>query len=414
MSLVCPAPRLRSRRCCRSPSPSSRSSEASSRREWRRHSRDSPGGCRRRRRRRSSARPRRLRGSGVRPGRRKRRRSRAVWRARRRRSAASPRSSRARASLCRHNFGVPKRVAVDEVAAHNERMWERLAKAGIPYTRPQGSPPRTKEGKRRFLDELTDGSLGAFEAQGKRVLCLAGGGGWHAILFAELGADATLFDISSRQLETVRGIARRRGTELTYVRGDMRDLSALGNGEFDLVYHNHSIVFVPDAARVIAEVGRVLALGGLYIFSTMHPVTIRMYESWTGTGWRLKMRYFDDGPIPIVDPTWEFGKIRVRAPTLEYGHRVADLVQACAGSGLLIDGLWEYSPSYDGGPAGSEEDLERQLPAFIRFRARKIGAPANGPRAANGSRRRIDPPAPPAFARPPGYSRPNPRRRRGR
>ena len=32
-------------------------------------------------------------------------------------------------------------VAVDAVAEHNQRMWERLAKAGIPYTRPQGRPP---------------------------------------------------------------------------------------------------------------------------------------------------------------------------------------------------------------------------------------------------------------------------------
>ena len=317
-------------------------------------------------------------------------------------------------AYCGHNSTVAKRVAVDEVGAHNERMWERLAKAGIPYTRPQGSPPKTKPGKRRFLDDLTDGSLGGFETEGKRVLCLAGGGGWHAILFAELGADTTLFDISSRQLATVRELARRRGTELAYVRGDMRDLSALGNGEFDLVYHNHSIVFVPDAARVIGEVSRVLALGGLYIFSTMHPVTIRMYESWTGTGWRFKKRYFEDGPIPLADPTWEFGKIRVRAPTLEYGHRVADLVRACSRSGLVIDGLWEYSPSYEGGPAGSEEDLERQLPAFIRFRARKIGVTTNGPDGANGSRPRTDPPSPPAFSLPPGYSPPNPRRRRDR
>src|SRR2546422_2772506 len=293
-------------------------------------------------------------------------------------------------------------------------MWERLAKAGIAYTRPQGAPPRDRPGKRRFLDGLAHDALRGMPLEGKRVLSLAGGGGWHAILFAELGADVTLFDISSRQLETVRRLARRRGTELAFVRGDMRDLSALGNGEFDLVYHNHSIVFVPDAARVIAEVARVLSTGGLYIFSTMHPVTIRMYESWTGTGWRLKMRYFDDGAVPIADPTWEFGRVRVRAPTLEYGHRTGDLVNACVRSGLVIDGLWEYSPSYDGGPAGSEADLERQLPAFIRFRARKIGVTTSGPGGANGSRPRTDPPSPPAFSPPPGYSPPNPRRRRGR
>jgi 2-polyprenyl-3-methyl-5-hydroxy-6-metoxy-1,4-benzoquinol methylase len=308
--------------------------------------------------------------------------------------------------LC--NRAVPRRVALDEVAAHNERMWERLASAGIPYTRPVGVPPRSKAGKRRFLDELTDGAIASLPLEGKRVLALAGGGGWDAILLAELGADTTLFDISARQIETVRRIARRRGTALSYVRGDMRDLGSLGDGEFDLVIHKHSIVFVPDAPRVIAEVARVLAPDGVYLFSTMHPVTLRLYESWTGTGWRLKTTYFEDRAIPVTDPTWDFGRVKVRAPTLEYGHRIGDLVNACARAGLLVDGLWEWSPGYDPGPPGSDDDLERQLPAFIRLRARKLAS------AATGSHPRTAPPAPPAFAPPPGDSRPIRRRTRGR
>lgn len=313
------------------------------------------------------------------------------------------------ALLTTANYAVVRRgVAVDEVGAHNQRMWERLARAGIPYTRPQGTPPKTKGGKRRFLDELTDGAIARVDLAGKRVLSLAGGGGWHAILFAELGADTTLFDISARQLDTVRRIARGRGTALSFVRGDMRDLGALGSGEFDLVFHNHSIVFVPDAARVIAEVARVLANEGVYVFSTMHPITLRMYESWTGTGWRLKTTYFEDRAIPSVDPTWEFGRVRVHAPTLEYGHRIGDLVNACVRSGLTVDGVWEWSPGYDVGPPGSDDDLERQLPAFIRLRGRKLAG------GARGSRSRIDPPAPPAFVRQPGGSPPSRRRTRGR
>ena len=301
----------------------------------------------------------------------------------------------------RHNRVVARRVAVDDVAAHNERMWERLAKVGIAYTRPQGAPPRDRPGKRRFLDELAHDALRGMPLEGQRVLSLAGGGGWDAILFAELGADTTLFDISARQLETVRRLARRRGTALTYVRGDMRDLGALGSGEFDIVFHHHSVVFVPDPARVIAEVARVLAQGGTYAFSTMHPVTLRMYETWTGTGWRLKTPYFEDRAVPIADPTWEFGEIRVKAPTLEYGHRIGDLVNACALVGLLVDRLWEWSPSDEGGEPGSEDELERQLPAFIQIRARKTGV------AATGSRPRTAPPAPPAFARPREYSPPS-------
>jgi 2-polyprenyl-3-methyl-5-hydroxy-6-metoxy-1,4-benzoquinol methylase len=307
---------------------------------------------------------------------------------------------------------VPKRVAVDQVAAHNERMWERLAKAGIPYTRPQGTPPRTRAGKRRFLDRITNGTLERVELDGKRVLSLAGGGGWDAILFAELGAATTLVDISKRQLATVRRLAQRRGTELAFLRTDMRDLSALGTGEFDIVFHQHSLVFVPDADRVIAEVARLLAAGGVYVFSTMHPVTFLFYESWTGTGWRPKKSYFSDRPVPLLDPTWDFGRVKVRAPTYEYAHRTADLVNACVRAGFIVDGLWEWSPHRDGGPAGSDDALEQKLPAFIQIRARKTSSSLD--RGANGSRPHIDPPAPPPFARPPGYSLPSPRRTRAR
>jgi SAM-dependent methyltransferase len=264
-------------------------------------------------------------------------------------------------------------VAVDAVGAHNQRMWDRLAKAGIPYTRPQGTPPREAKAKRRFLDELTYGRIRDIALDGTRVLSLAGGGGWDPILFAELGADTTLLDLSSRQLATVRALAKERGTKLRFAQGDMRDLSRFEKGAFDLVYHHHSLVFVPDPARVIREVARVLAPGGTYVFSTMHPVTLRMYETWTGTGWGFKQRYFENGPVPVKSALWEFDDVKVDAPTLEYAHRLSDLVNACVRAKLVVDGLWEWSPGDDsGGPPGSDNELERYLPAFIAIRARRL------------------------------------------
>jgi len=282
-----------------------------------------------------------------------------------------------------------KRIAVDEVAAHNQRMWDRLSAAGIPYTRPQGTPPKTAVAKRRFLDP--NDRLARMPIAGQRLLALAGGGGWHPVLFAELGAATTVLDISARQLKTVRDLARSRDVKLRLVQGDMRDLSAFADGSFDIVWHSHSIVFVPDAARVIAEVGRVLAPGGVYRASTMHPVTLRMYGTWTGTGWRLRKSYFEDGAIPFEDPTWEFEDVKVDAPTLEYGHRVSDLINACAAAGLAVDGFWETTPGEistkvplralshktlvaerDDPEPGSDDALERYLPAFIEWRARKI------------------------------------------
>ena len=286
-----------------------------------------------------------------------------------------------------------KRVAVDDVAAHNQRMWDRLSAAGIPYTRPQGTPPKTNAAKRRFLDP--NDRLAGLPIKGQRVLALAGGGGWHAVLFAELGAETTVLDISARQLKTVRDLARSRDVKLRLLHGDMRDLSVFADGSFDLVWHSHSIVFVPDAARVIAEVGRVLAPGGVYRASTMHPVTLRMYGTWTGTGWGFRQSYFEDGAVVFDDPTWEFEDVKVDAPTLEYGHRISDLINACAAAGLVVDGFWETTPGEistrvplralppkrllaerEGLEPGSDDALERSLPAFIEWRARKVSLPS--------------------------------------
>jgi SAM-dependent methyltransferase len=315
-----------------------------------------------------------------------------------------------------------RRIAVDDVAAHNQRMWDRLSEAGIPYTRPQGTPPKTAAAKRRFLDP--NDRLAGMPIGGQRVLALAGGGGWHPVLFAELGADTTVLDISARQLKTVRDLARSRDVRLRLVQGDMRDLSAFADGSFDLVWHSHSIVFVPDAARVIAEVGRVLAPDGVYRASTMHPVTLRMYGTWTGTGWRLRKSYFEDGAIPFEDPTWEFEDVKVEAPTLEYGHRISDLINACAAAGLVVDGFWETTPGEistkvplralsqktlvaerDEPEPGSDDALERYLPAFIEWRARKVHLPTG-----SGSRRRTATRSPRASASRPAGSRTTRRR----
>ena len=320
-----------------------------------------------------------------------------------------------------------KRIAVDDVAAHNQRMWDRLSAAGIPYTRPQGTSPKTAAGKRAFLDP--NGRLAGVALTGRRVLALAGGGGWHPVLFAELGASTTVLDISARQLKTVRDLARSRDVKLRLLHGDMRDLSAFADGSFDLVWHSHSIVFVPDAARVIAEVGRVLAPGGVYRASTMHPVTLRMYGTWTGTGWGFRQSYFEDGAVAFDDATWEFTNVKVTAPTLEYGHRISDLINACAAAGLVVDGFWETTPGEistkvplralprktllaerDALEPGSDDALERYLPAFIEWRARKLSLPslrgpasprrtasrsrtASGPRPAGSPTTRRRPPA---------------------
>ena len=263
----------------------------------------------------------------------------------------------------------------DPVAAHNLRMWERLARVGMMYTRPRGRPPRTRAGMRRFMDPR--GRLKGVRLDGARVLGLAAGGGWDPVIFAKLGAATTVFDISPTQLKTVRDLARRERVTLRTVRGNMKDLSVFADGSFDVVWHCHSLVFVDDAPRVLHEAARVLAPGGTYLMSTMHPTTLRLYNTFTGTGWNPKLAYFSDQPMPYVnewDATWTYGRLEVVAPTLEWGHRFETIVNSLAEARVVVDGLWEFSPGRpDPRPEpGSEAHLDTLFPAFIEVRGRKL------------------------------------------
>src|SRR5438067_1433630 len=70
---------------------------------------------------------------------------------------------------------------------------------------------------------------------------------------------------------------------------------------------------------------------------------------------------------------------KLGAPTIEFGNRFETIVNGMVAGGMVVDGIWEFSP----GPAepdaepGSEAHLDTLFPAFIEVRGRKlaVGAP---------------------------------------
>src|SRR5256712_1621769 len=143
---------------------------------------------------------------------------------------------------------------------------------------------------RRFIHPR--GRLKRVKLDGARVLGLAAGGGWDPVIFAKLGAQTTVFDISPTQLKTVRDLAARQRVKVRLVRGNMKELSVCKDDSFDGVWQCHSLVFIDDAVRVLKEVARVLAPRGTYWLSTMHPTTLRPYGTFKDGGWRPKISYF--------------------------------------------------------------------------------------------------------------------------
>jgi SAM-dependent methyltransferase len=95
-----------------------------------------------------------------------------------------------------------------------------------------------------------------------------------------------------------RDLARQKGVSIRTARIDMADLSRYSAGSFDVVWQCHSLVFVRNVRKIFREVGRVLARGGTYQTTTMHPITLRLYGRYVDGGWRPRLSYFDDRAMP--------------------------------------------------------------------------------------------------------------------
>lgn len=222
---------------------------------------------------------------------------------------------------------------MDEIAEYNVARWRALAGAGALYTRPMLD--LDPSGAREWLDP--DGWVG--ELEGRRVLCLAGGGGRESACFALLGAAVTVFDLSPEQLERDRAAAAHYGTRVETVRGDMRDLSALEGAGFDIVWHSYSINFVPDARAVFREVARVARPGGLYRLMCANPFALGATpRDWDGRGYALTQAYVEGAAVQAADEEWVYESApREQAPPgREYRHGLGTLLGGMAERGFRV------------------------------------------------------------------------------
>jgi 2-polyprenyl-3-methyl-5-hydroxy-6-metoxy-1,4-benzoquinol methylase len=235
---------------------------------------------------------------------------------------------------------------MDELARYNKERWEALAQAGVAFSRP-------------FLDltpasaqTLVDGQGLIGPMAGKEVLCLAGGGGQQSAAFALLGARVTVLDLAETPLQRDQEAARHYGVAVRTEQGDMRDLSRFADDAFDVVWHAHSINFVPDTRPVFDGVARVLRPGGLYHLSFHNPFTHGVDDArWNGVGYPLRLPYVDGAEIvqeeAFLNPDWEFedatGVVqRIKGPR-EFRHTLSTLLNGLIDRGFRLLHLEEQT-----------------------------------------------------------------------
>lgn len=106
--------------------------------------------------------------------------------------------------------------------------------------------------------------------QGRRVLDLGCGYGWHCKYAADNGALSVLgTDISGKMLETAR--KKNSAPRIEYQRTAMEDLS-FPAGSFDVVLSSLAFHYVQDFEPLIKNIAVWLKSGGELVFSVEHPV----------------------------------------------------------------------------------------------------------------------------------------------
>lgn len=101
--------------------------------------------------------------------------------------------------------------------------------------------------------------------EGKKILGLASGGGQQMPIFNALGAECTVIDNSSKQIENELILAKREGYKIEAIEGDISKKLPFDDESFDIVFHPVSNCYVEDVLHIFREAYRVLKKDGILL-----------------------------------------------------------------------------------------------------------------------------------------------------
>jgi SAM-dependent methyltransferase len=169
--------------------------------------------------------------------------------------------------------------------------------------------------------------------------------GFDAISLARRGARVVGADFSPASLEKARTLARRCEVDVRFVEADATRLPVELHNRFDLVYATIGVIgWIEDLRAWMRSATAALRGGGRLLLVDIHPL-YGMVGSLDPLS--LDFPYAFDGPRTFDEPgSYAGADLPVAATeTVEYGHSLAEVVNAALAAGLKIQRLDEHVDS---------------------------------------------------------------------
>lgn len=203
--------------------------------------------------------------------------------------------------------------------------------------------------------------------QGKDVLDLGCGYGWHCKFAAEQGARKVLgIDLSQRMLQEAQ---RRNGAgEIAYRLCGIEEYD-YPEDTWDCVISNLALHYVEDLQGIFRKVHQTLRAGGTFLFNIEHPVfTAGVGQDWiyspegTPQYWAV-----DDYFFPGPRNTRFLG-----CQVLKQHHTLTQILMGLLNNGFGIQAVEEAQPSEDMlDLPGMKEELRRPMMLLVKATAQK-------------------------------------------
>lgn len=196
------------------------------------------------------------------------------------------------------------------------------------------------------------------DVQGKRVLDLGCGYGWHCRYAADMGArDVTGVDASHRMI--AEALKRNADPRITYRVCDLLDYEYPSDA-FDLVISNLVLHYVADLDAVYRQIHRTLRSGGVFLMNIEHPTFT------AGVG----QQFSPDGSWPVDDYFFpgERQTTFLGHAVRKQHHTLTQILMGLLNVGFALEAVIEAMPPEEWRTAMPEE---MRRPMMLLVRARK-------------------------------------------